>query len=200
MKIEEIVHSRLETLPKSEIADKLGYTSNKKAQEALKQFTNSEDLHSWLHSGFYDLKYTAFSFFQKLCEIINIDKDIVSQALLDDKKYHVELKRFQNSYIYVNTNFKRKGQPIFALAFSESRRRLKIPVKNLLFKNEDEILKSVSDFIVNHYITTKGEIGIWGKTINYVFHLNGNKYNFDIEGNRIYNIDVPETMATLYIK
>ena len=200
MKIEEIIHLKLETLPKSEIVNKLGYTSNKKALEALKKFTNSEDLHSWLHSGFYDFKYTAFSFFQKLCEIINIDRDVVNQALIDDKKYHVELKRFQNSYIYVNTNFKRKGQPIFALAFSESRRRLKIPVKNLLFKNEDKILKSVSDFIVNHYTTTKGDIGIWGKAVNYVFHHNGNKYNFDIEGNRIYNINVPETMATLHIK
>jgi len=103
-------------------------------------------------------------------------------------------------YICVNTNFKRKGQPIFALAFSESERRLKIPVENLLFKTESEVLNIVSNFIVNHYTTTKGDIGIWGKAVNYVFHHNGKRYNFGTEGNPIYNIDVPETMATLNLK
>ena len=197
MKTEKIIQSRLKKFPKSEIVNKLGYASNKKALEALKKFTNSKNLHSWLHGGFYDFKYTALSFFKKLCEIINIDKDRYDQALLDDKKYHEELKRFQDSYIFVNTNFKRKGQPIFALAFSEFKRRLKVPVEKLLFKNEDEILKSTSDFVVNHHKTTKGDIGIWGKAISYVFHYNGKKYNFGTEGNRIYNIDVPEPMATL---
>jgi len=101
MKIEKIIQSKLKILPKNEIANKLGYISNKKALEALKHFTNSKDLHSWLHSGFYDFKYTALSFFQKLCEILEIDKDIVDKALLDDKKYHAELERFQDSYIYM---------------------------------------------------------------------------------------------------
>jgi len=174
--------------------------STKKTQEALKKFISSKDLHSWLHSGFYDFQYTALDFFNKLCEIIDIDKDRVEQALLDDKKYHAEVKKFQDSYIYVHTNFKRKGEPIFALAFLESQRRLKVPVENLLFKTEDEILKSVSDFIVNHYITTNGDIGIWGKALNYVFHHNGKEYIFDTEGNRIYNRDIVETMATLHLK
>ena len=200
MKIEEIIKAKLIIIPKSKIVNKLGYASNKKALEALDKFTSSKDLYNWLHSGYYDFKYTALSFFKKLCEIIDIDKDRVEQALLDDKKYHVQLKRFQDSYIYVNTNFKRKGEPIFALAFLESRRRLKMPVENLLFKTEDEILNCASDFIAKHFTTTKGDIGIWGKAVNYVFHYNGKRYNFDTEGNHIYNIDVPETMATLHLK
>jgi len=200
MKIEEIIKAKLIIIPKSKIVNKLGYASNKKALEALDKFTSSKDLYNWLHSGYYDFKYTALSFFKKLCEIIDIDKDIVDKVLLDDKKYHAEMERFQDSYIYVNTNFKRKGEPIFTLAFSESRRRLKIPLENLLFKTESEVLNSASDFIENHFSTTKGDIGIWGKAVNYVFHHNVNKYIFDTEGNRIYNIDVSETMATLKLK
>jgi len=200
MKIEEIVKSKLVITPKSEIVNKLGYASGKKALKTLDKFTNSKDLYNWLHSGFYDFKYTALSFFKKLCEIIDIDKEIVDKALLDDKKYHAELERFKDSFIYVNTNFKRKGETIFSLAISESQRRLKIPVENLLFKSESVVLNSASDFIVKHYTTTKGDTGIWGKAVDYVFHHNGSKYNFDTKGNRIYNIDVLETMAILKLK
>lgn len=200
MKIEEIIKSKLATIPKSEILNKLGYSSNIKALEALDKFISSKDLYDWLHSGHFDFKYTVLSFFKKLCEIIDIDKNIVNKALLDDKKYDAELERFKDSYIYVNTNFKRKSEPIFALASLESQRRLKISPENLLFKEEDEILNIVSNFIANHYSKTKGDIGIWGKAVNYVFHHNGNKYIFDTEGNSVYNIDVSETMATLKLK
>jgi len=200
MKIEEIIKSKLIIIPKNEIVNKLGYSSTKKALEALNQFSNSKNLYNWLHSGFYDFKYTSLSFFQKLCEIIDIDKNIVDKALLDDKKYHAELERFKDSYIYINTNFKRKGEPIFALAFLELQRRLKIPLKNLLFKTESEVLNSASDFIVNHFSIKKGDTGIWGQAVNYVFHHNGNKYNFDTDGNRIDDTGVPETMAALKLK
>lgn len=135
-----------------------------------------------------------------MCEIIDIDKDLVDKVLLDDRKYHAELERFKDSYIYVNTNFRRKNEPIFAFACLESHRRLKISLENLLFKTENEVLNSARDFIAQHHSMSKGDIGIWGKAINYVFHHNGNKYIFDTEGNRVYNIDVPKTMATLKLK
>lgn len=201
MEIEKIIKSKLEILPKNDIIKKLDYTSNKKGLKAFEKFINSKNLHSWLSSGFYDFKYDALSFFQKLCEIINIDKELVNQAISEDKKYCKELEKFKYSYIFVNTNFKRKGEQILALAFLESRRRLKIPVESLLFKSEDEILNIASDFISNHYKDTKGDIGIWGKTVNYVFHHNGNEYKFDTEGNRIDDdIDIVENIATLRLK
>lgn len=200
MKTDEIIKSKLITIPKTEIATKLGYASSKKAIKALDKFVDSKNLHDWLHSGYFDFKHTALSLFEKLCEIIDIDKTIIEKVLLEDEKYNAELERFKDSYIYVNTNFKRKNEPIFALACLESQRRLKVPLKNLLFKTVKEILKSVSDFIVEHYLISKGDIGIWGKALNYVFHHNGNKYIFDTKGNRVYNVDISETIATLKLK
>jgi len=201
MKIEKIIKSKLTTIPKSEILNKLGYSSSKKALEALDKFISSEDLYSWLHSGYFDFKYTALSFFKKLCEIINIDKNIVDNAFLEDKKYHTELEKFKDSYIYVNTNFKRKSEPIFALALLESKRRIQIKAEKLILKTDEQILEIVAKLIVSHYKETKGNIGIWGNIVNYVYHHYDNKtYTFNTKGKLIEDIKVNESKATLKLK
>lgn len=63
MKIEEIIKSKFRIIPKDEIVAKLGYSSSKKAIEALDKFINFKNLYDWLNSGYYDFKYTALSFF-----------------------------------------------------------------------------------------------------------------------------------------
>jgi len=131
---------------------------------------------------------------------LNIDKKIVDKALFKDAKYHAELEKFKYSHIFIHTNFKGNNEPIFALAFLESQRRLRVPIENLLFKTENEILNIVKDFVIEHYSVSKGNIGILGKVLNYVFNHNKIKYIFDTEGNRLFNINVSESMATLKLK
>lgn len=201
MEIEKLVHSKLEIISKNEIVNKLGYTSRKKASNALDKFLDSQDLYSWLHSGFFDFKYTAPSFFKKLCEILDIDEDIVKQLLLDDKKHHTELEKFKDSYIFINTNFKRKSEPIFALAFLESKRHIKINQEKLIFRTDEQILAIVSESIIDNYKETKGNIGIWGDIVNYVYHnYNNETYIFNTNGKMIENIAVNESKATLTLK
>ena len=200
MKIENIIKSNINTVSKNNIAVQLGYTSNKKALIALDKFIDSKNLYEWLHSGYFDFKYTAVAFFKKLCEILDIDKSIVGKTLFEDEKYHAELEKFRYSHIFIHTNFKRKNEPIFALAFLESQRRLKVPIEDLLFKTEKEVLAIVKDFIIKHYYVSKGDLGIWGKVVNYVFHHNKNQYIFDTEGNRLFNMNISESIATLKLK
>jgi len=200
MKIENIIKSKINTVSKNKIAVQLGYTSDKKALIALNKFIDSKDLYTWLHSGYFDLKYTAVDFFKKLCEILNIDKKIVDKALFEDAKYHAELEKFRYSYIFIDTNFKRKNELIFALAFLEFQRRLTVPIEDLLFKTEKEILIIVRNFIIKHYFVSKGDIGIWGKAVHYIFHHNENKYIFDTEGNRLFHTNISESIATLKLK
>jgi len=68
MKIENIIKSNISTVSKNKIVVQLGYTSNKKALIALNKFIDSKDLYTWLHSGYFDFKYTAVNFFKKLCK------------------------------------------------------------------------------------------------------------------------------------
>ena len=112
-----------------------------------------------------------------------------------------ELEKYRNNYIFINTNFKRKGEPIFALAFCESVRRIKLDSSKFIFKTLDEILVIISDIIKEHYIESQGNIGIWGDVVSYIYnHIDGEAYIFDINGNQIESEPVFESKAILTIQ
>ena len=112
-----------------------------------------------------------------------------------------EIRSFEKCYIFVNTNFKRKNKPIFALAFMENRRHLAIPKEKFAFKNDDEIFALVSQIVQQHYRETKGKLPLWGKINNYFYHhKDGKVYTFDRSGTMIENSNTNESRATISIR
>jgi len=112
-----------------------------------------------------------------------------------------EIRSFEKCYIFVNTNFKRKDEPIFALAFMEHVRRLAIPKEEFAFKNDEEIFASVSQIVQKHYEENKGKLPLWGKIDNYYYHHKDEKvYTFDNNGMVIENDDINESRATISIR
>jgi len=112
-----------------------------------------------------------------------------------------ELRKFKDSYIFVNTNFKRKNEPIFALAFCEGERRISLDKNELIFKNDDEIFKIVSNIVKEHYEQSAGKIGIWGNIVNYTYHHSNDKvYVFDKNGDKIESEPIYESKAVLRLK
>lgn len=112
-----------------------------------------------------------------------------------------EICSFEKCYIFVNTNFKRKNEPIFALAFLENIRRLVIPKEKFAFKNDDEIFSLVSQIVQHHYKKTKNKLPLWGKIDNYFYyHKDGIVYTFDKNGTIIENNNLDESRATISIR
>ncbi|RLA84629.1 MAG: hypothetical protein DRG78_01000 [Epsilonproteobacteria bacterium] len=98
-----------------------------------------------------------------------------------------ELVKFKDSYIFVNTNFKRKSESIWLLGACQSQRNISLNKSNLIFKSNDEILTIISDIIKKHYKDTKGKIGIWGNIEDYIYYHKDNQiYTFDTNGNQIH--------------
>ena len=121
----------------------------------------------------------------------------------EELKMQEELAKYKDCYIFVNTNFKRKSEPIFALAFCEPLRNISIDKKDLIFKTDKEVFAIISDIVKQHFIDTKGKIGIWGNIVNYVYHhKDGYKYIFDKDGNIIKSkdTDITENKSTLSLK
>jgi len=119
----------------------------------------------------------------------------------EELKIKKELLKFKDSYIFINTNFRRKSQPIFALAFCEGQRNIALDKNNLIFKSDKEVFQIISDTIKNHYISTNGKIGIWGNVVNYAYHHNDGKvYVFDKYGNQIDSKPIVESRASLRLK
>ncbi|MBD3795965.1 MAG: hypothetical protein IE881_08580 [Epsilonproteobacteria bacterium] len=105
------------------------------------------------------------------------------------------------NYIFVNTNFKRKGEPIFVLAFLEAKRRISITDELAASTNQEELFQIIGAYVKNHYEQNNGDLGTWGKIVNYQVHLQDKVYLFDIKGNHLDNeVPVPENCATMSLK
>ena len=121
----------------------------------------------------------------------------------DELALETEQNRFKNSYLFIDTNFKRKSEPIFVLAFMEHKRRIAYKnIGDLYFKSDDEILEIISKFVKEDYFTCDGTIKLWGKIVAYNWHHTNEKvYIFD--KNDYYKCstkNIIESKATLKIK
>jgi len=190
MKKQEI-DKKINNTPLLILLKKLNYKSNLRAKKAIDKFLDSESIYTWLDSGFYDLVYNEEDLFISLCNVLGIDKKEVLEELEKYKKLKKEVDRFKGSFILVNTNFKRKSEPIVVLACLEKDRRLHLYKKEeYLFKSIDEILKKVSTTIAQHYTSNNGYLPIWGKIQNYQLHLFGKIYTFNPKGERIRHLKI----------
>lgn len=106
------------------------------------------------------------------------------------------------SYIFVNTNFKRKNEPIFALASLESTRRISITnVDEITSKNKDEMFQILGNIIKNHYKQNSGVLSVWGNIVNYQAHLKDELYLFDTSGNHLDNmVPIIENCASMSLR
>lgn len=119
----------------------------------------------------------------------------------EEMRERKELSCFSGCYIFVNTNFKRKSEPIFALAFCEGRRRLALDKPKLIFKSDEEVFEIIGEFVKEHYIQEDADAGIWGKIVNYVYHhKDGQTYVFDKDGELLEDVKVQESRARLSLK
>ena len=198
----EDIKEKIKLHNKTLIAKELGYSNSTKFEITLNKFLQFSTLYEWFQCGHYDLVNTAEDFFIKLSKALKIDEDTINNEIENITLYKKEIEKFKDSYIFVNTNFKRKNEPIFALALCENQRRISLyKIENLLFKTIDEIFEILSKEIKKHYLQNKGTLKIWGKINSYQIHLFGKIYVFNINGNLKSNdVIVFENKATLKYK
>ena len=197
----EDIKEKIKLQNKIFLAKELGYSSSTKFEKTLNKFFEFSTLYEWFSCGHYDLVNNAEDFFIKLSKALKIDENMINQELEKIAIYKQEIEKFKDSYIFVNTNFKRKNEPIFALALCENRRRISLYKKqNLLFKTTKEIFEILSKEIQEHYSQNSNTLGIWGKIISYQVHLFNTIYIFDTNGIlKLNDIVVFENKATLEI-
>jgi len=202
MKLYNAIQKRLEIVDQHALAKELGYNSYSTYAKTLDKFLLSKTLSVWLSNGHYDFVHTTNSFIRKLCEKLEIEPAFYQQEIKLAKEKNEELAKFANCYIFVNTNFRRSTEPIFVLAFMESRRNIQVDAKDLIFKDISEILEIVSKVVQEHYVYTKGILPVWGKIENYVYHhIDDKSYIFDTNGVIIdKDVEIAESRAILTIK
>ncbi|QCT95031.1 hypothetical protein FE773_07455 [Caminibacter mediatlanticus TB-2] len=182
------------------VIEKLKYKgSYNKAIEKIESLKNNS-LREYLQKPHFDFHYSSKEFLYKLAEILNLDVEKLKKEVKEIDDYLTIISKLPEPYIFVDTNFKRANQPIFALAFMEGKRRIGVNKEEVYNKPLDEVLKNVGEFVKNHYKKNEGKLPMWGKIHKYVYHhIDGKSYVFDKEGNLI-DDEIAENKATLKIK
>jgi hypothetical protein len=185
------IKAKLNKTSQDEVVSKMDYHSVEKGKKSINAFLRSQNIYDWLSSGHYDYKYTAEQFFVKLSAALNFDPKIVKSELEIFEKTVKEYEKFTEVYIFVNTNFKRASQPIFALAIMESFRYVLPNIEKLIFKSDKEVLDTISKFVKSHFIENEGELKMWGKIDIYIYHhYDGKTYTFNKDGEIVKNAPI----------
>jgi len=149
----------------------------------------------------YNLKNTKRryeEFLAYLFEALNlseIDYEVFCDVCRDMKRRYEALEQ---PYIFVDTNFSRKGEPVFALAMLEGSRRIKINKVQYLERSDSENLSYVANAVKLHYKESKGTLALWGEIRAYLYYDGqGKRTVLNYLGEVIELDDVCESRATL---
>lgn len=180
----EKLKQKLQNIDTATLGHNLGYGSHKSFEKTLHKFLHTPDLQTWLKNGNFDFVFSAEEFVVNLCRVCEIQSDICSTQIQEAIAFNKELFKFDGCYIYVDTDFKRTGEPIFVLAAYEGRRRIfDFDKRDFVYKTIDEILQRVSTIVQEHYKSNHGELPLWGTIKHYVLHIFDKEYVFDTSGN-----------------
>jgi len=187
----------------ADIATELGYKSSKskKVTQALNELLNASDISSYLDKSYYDFKYDSRTLLKAICKIAaisNADYDFAIKEYEDRKQ---KLLAMKEPYIFVDTNFRRNNEPIFALAILENTRRIQLDKEIYLEKSEDEIDAYVRNAIKIHYKKNGGKLTLWGDIKVYVYYdVEGRKTVYSTFGEVIEYNSTKECGACVYLK
>lgn len=76
-------------------------------------------------------------------------------------------------YLFAETHFERKREPIFVLAVSEPLRRL--PINGCHGLSQREKVDKAKAIAANHYKQCSGELKVWGTIAHYLFFYAPNR-------------------------
>jgi len=155
------------------ILKKMGYHKPRATNlERLQKVLGSPVL--GLDVGGYDLRYQSHEFVHELCRALELPLDECDANIARIKRQAEDDRAAFKPYLWVDTDFKRKDQRVFVLAFLESRRYLGFPRWILRLTPEQQLVQA-QELVQEHMRETEGELLIWGTIKRYWFFYAPNR-------------------------
>ena len=166
---------------KKALSKALGYVREQNFTRALANLEAAKSLDEFITKGHFDWAHSSETLILALSKhfALNIDAE-----LGEVQKLYNERVKFRGSYIYIDTDFRRKGEPIFALAMAQHLRYISLTpfLDELCFKALDEQLKAISKITKSYYQKTQ-TLPIFGAITGFKLYFLGRDYSLDINGN-----------------
>ncbi|WP_152206980.1 hypothetical protein [Marinobacter changyiensis] len=159
---------RVAPIPREEILKAMGYSKPGSAHlERLQTVLDDPDFR--LNDSGFDFKYSSEGFLRALCVASGMDLALAEQRISRIKKYLEDERTAFKPYIWVNTEFKRQNQPLFALAACEHQRYLEFPKGFWRLAIDSQL--GLAQCRVREHVYERGvTLGIWGQIKQYWFY------------------------------
>ena len=166
---------------KKALSKALGYVREQNFTRALANLEAAKSLDEFITKGHFDWAHSSVTLILALSKhfALNIDAE-----LGEVQKLYNERVKFRGSYIYIDTDFRRKSEPIFALAMAQHLRYISLTpfLDELCFKALDEQLKVISKITKSYYQKTQ-TLPIFGAITGFKLYFLGKNYSIDTNGN-----------------
>ncbi len=168
-------------IPRRELLEKMGYNNLETGHKTLQKFLKTDDIYLWLKAGHFDMKYDSESFLESLFTTLEINGPSEKEEIQKCKARMDTIKEMNQVYIFIDTNFNEQS-----LYFSWGLmvpRTIEIDKELIIYKSKDDIFEIIGKTIKDHYRSSDGRIGLWGRIDHYAFHCtDGSVYPFDTNG------------------
>jgi hypothetical protein len=158
----------------TEVVRLMGYQKTDKALVRLNLMLSAPNLLRWFDKSGFDFKYSNREFVLKLGNVLDIPQSALTAGIAAMSKEQVRIEKMFQPYIFINTKFKRKNEPIFALAMLEGSRRINISKDDVL-QNQTAELQRIKQIVMDHYKKNSGELKLWGKIYQYIYSFEVNQ-------------------------
>lgn len=165
---------------KKALSKALGYVREQNFTRALANLEAAKSLDEFITKWHFDWAHSSETLILALSKhfALNIDAE-----LGEVQKLYNERVKFRGSYIYIDTDFRRKGEPIFALAMAQHLRYISLTpfLDELCFKALHEQLKVISKITKSYYQKTQ-TLPIFGAITGFKLYFLGKNYSLDTNG------------------
>ena len=179
---------------KKALSKALGYVREQNFTRALANLEAAKSLDEFITKGHFDWAHSSETLILALSKhfALNIDAE-----LGEVQKLYNERVKFRGSYIYIDTDFRRKGEPIFALAMAQHLRYISLTpfLDELCFKALDEQLEVIPKITTSYYQKTQ-TLPIFGAITGFKLYFLGKNYSLDTNGN-FTDKEIAEQVATI---
>lgn len=179
---------------KKALSKALGYVREQNFTRALANLEAAKSLDEFITKRHFDWAHSSETLILALSKhfALNIDAE-----LSEVQKLYNERVKFRGSYIYIDTDFRRNNEPIFALAMAQHLRYISLTpfLDELCFKALHEQLKTISKITKSYYQKTQ-TLPIFGAITGFKLYFLGKNYSLDTNGEFI-DKEIYEQIATI---
>ena len=163
--LQALTHQKLLKVDLKELSHSLGYRGSDKFKTRLTAMFANE--YFGLDSSYYDFKFSSEEFVSQLCNHLDIPSLLVDKVLDEIKAELGKQKHAFKQFVFIDTDFKRKSQPIAVLSGMQNRRYLIID-DAVALKPLDKQLYDVQEIVTAHY-QTNSILDLWGQVQRYAY-------------------------------